>query len=223
MARADSEESFCDPGQRHHQPDSVLLSQHARRRALLSLRRGDRSLHRRYQVNQSRLQVGQHSSQWPGADARAPYYLPMNRRITSGEAGSALIVVLSIIVTLTVTAAIAMEYTTTVRHHVQRSEALQSAVSVGDGALEHAFSVTGAKSVAATRMPRCITVLSRTFRFPPRLSFPVLRASRPNGRQPTSAGGSRRQFQTSKFSRSIRNCDWCPAVLRSFLRLANPP
>lgn len=64
----------------------------------------------------------------------------MNRRTNSRQAGSALIVVLSIIVTLTVTVAVAMEYTTTVRHHVQRSEALQSAIAIGDGALEHAFS-----------------------------------------------------------------------------------
>ncbi len=64
----------------------------------------------------------------------------MNRTITSQEEGSALIVVLSVIVTLTVTVALAMEYTATVRHHVQRSDSLQTAISIGDGALEHAFS-----------------------------------------------------------------------------------
>lgn len=54
--------------------------------------------------------------------------------------GSALIVVLSVIATLVVTISVAMEYTTTVRHHVQRSEALQGAITVGDATLEHAFS-----------------------------------------------------------------------------------
>ena len=56
------------------------------------------------------------------------------------QAGSALVVVLSVIATLTVTVAVSMEYTTTVRRHVQRSEALQAAITVGDGVLEHAFS-----------------------------------------------------------------------------------
>lgn len=55
-------------------------------------------------------------------------------------AGSSLIVVLSVIATLSVTIALSMEYTTVVRHHVQRSEALHAATTVGDGVLEHAFS-----------------------------------------------------------------------------------
>ena len=55
-------------------------------------------------------------------------------------AGSALIVVLSVIATLSVTVAVSMEYTTVVRRHVQRSEALQAATTIGDGVLEHAFS-----------------------------------------------------------------------------------
>lgn len=58
----------------------------------------------------------------------------------SHSSGSALIVVLSVIATLSVALAISMEYTTVVRHHVQRSEALQAATTIGDGVLEHAFS-----------------------------------------------------------------------------------
>ncbi|HEY2801482.1 MAG TPA: hypothetical protein VGI85_12860 [Chthoniobacterales bacterium] len=50
-----------------------------------------------------------------------------------------MIVVLSVIATLTVGVAVAMEYTTTVRHQVQRSEALDSAITIGDGALEQSF------------------------------------------------------------------------------------
>jgi hypothetical protein len=64
----------------------------------------------------------------------------MKTQSRSSETGSALIVVLSVVATLTVTVAVAMEYTTSVRHNVQRSEALQTALSVGDGVLEHAFS-----------------------------------------------------------------------------------
>ncbi|MGH8092243.1 MAG: hypothetical protein ACREIF_02050 [Chthoniobacterales bacterium] len=56
------------------------------------------------------------------------------------ETGSALIVVLSVIATLAVAVVVSMEYTTTVRHNVQRSDVLQTAISVGDGVLEHSFS-----------------------------------------------------------------------------------
>lgn len=64
----------------------------------------------------------------------------MKAEFKSSEAGSALIVVLSVVATLTVTMAVAMEYTTSVRHNVQRSEVLQKALAVGDGVLEHSFS-----------------------------------------------------------------------------------
>ena len=64
----------------------------------------------------------------------------MKLQPTAPKSGTALIVVLSVIATLVVAAAVAMEYTTTVRHHVQRSEALQSAITIGDGVVDHAFS-----------------------------------------------------------------------------------
>jgi hypothetical protein len=57
----------------------------------------------------------------------------------STEAGSAIVVVLSITATVAVIVAVAMEYTSTIRRYVQRSQALQSAVAIGDGALESAF------------------------------------------------------------------------------------
>ena len=56
------------------------------------------------------------------------------------QQGSAILVVLSVTVTLAMIVAVAMEYTATIRRNVQRSEALQSAISIGDGALENAFS-----------------------------------------------------------------------------------
>ena len=64
----------------------------------------------------------------------------MNPPIKTCESGSALIVVLSVIATLTVAAAVSMEYTTSVRHNVQRTEALQSAITIGDGVLDHSYS-----------------------------------------------------------------------------------
>ena len=64
----------------------------------------------------------------------------MNPPIKPRESGSALIVVLSVIATLTVAAAVSMEYTTSVRHNVQRTEALQSAITIGDGVLDHSYS-----------------------------------------------------------------------------------
>jgi len=63
----------------------------------------------------------------------------MNLAQRSSKQGSALIVVLSVIVTLSVTVVVAMEYTAMVRHQVQRSEGLQSAIGIGDGVLDHAF------------------------------------------------------------------------------------
>lgn len=63
----------------------------------------------------------------------------MKLRVTHGRTGSAIVVVLSVTVTVAVIIAVAMEYTSSIRRHVQRGEALQSAISIADGALESAF------------------------------------------------------------------------------------
>ena len=63
----------------------------------------------------------------------------MKFRAIRKQAGSAILVVLSVTVTVAVIIAVAMEYTSTIRRHVQRGEALQSAISIADGALESAF------------------------------------------------------------------------------------
>ncbi len=63
----------------------------------------------------------------------------MKTQPASSESGSAIIVVLSITVTVAIIVAVAMEYTASIRRYVQRSQALQSAVAIGDGALESAF------------------------------------------------------------------------------------
>ena len=63
----------------------------------------------------------------------------MKTHVIPQETGSALIVVLSVIATLAVTVLISMEYTTGVRHQVQRTEALQTDINIADGVLDHAF------------------------------------------------------------------------------------
>jgi len=64
----------------------------------------------------------------------------MKTQLNSKNSGSAIVVVLSITVTVAIIVAVSMEYTATIRRYVQRSQALQSAVAIGDGALESAFS-----------------------------------------------------------------------------------
>ncbi len=55
------------------------------------------------------------------------------------QTASAIIVVMAVTVTTAVIIAVSLEYTATIRRFVQRSEARQSAIAVGDGALEQAF------------------------------------------------------------------------------------
>ncbi len=64
----------------------------------------------------------------------------MKTQVTLSSRGTALIVVLSVIATLAVTALVAMEYTTGLRHQVQRTDGLQNAITIGDGVLDYAFS-----------------------------------------------------------------------------------
>ena len=55
------------------------------------------------------------------------------------QSASSLVVVISILATLMVVAAVAAEYTYTVQRHVQRSNTLQNAVAVGDSCIELLF------------------------------------------------------------------------------------
>ena len=52
---------------------------------------------------------------------------------------TALVVVMSVIATLGVMVAVSMEYTAIIRRHVQRSDALQSAITIADSSLEKSF------------------------------------------------------------------------------------
>ena len=55
------------------------------------------------------------------------------------QSGSSLVVVMSVLATLMVVVAVAAEYTYTVNRHVQRSNALENAVAVGDSCIELLF------------------------------------------------------------------------------------
>lgn len=77
----------------------------------------------------------------------------MKLRQISRHSGSAIVVVLSVTVTVAVIIAVAMEYTSTIRRFVQRGQALQSAIAVGDGALESAFCYWRGICRASTDMP----------------------------------------------------------------------
>jgi hypothetical protein len=56
------------------------------------------------------------------------------------EAGNAIILVMSILAVLVVIIAVSAEYTTTINRHVQRTNNLQAAVAIADGAIENQFS-----------------------------------------------------------------------------------
>ena len=64
----------------------------------------------------------------------------MKTQAANSKAGSALIVVLSVVATLAVGVVVALDYTSTVRRHVKRTDVFQTAITVGDGVMEHEFS-----------------------------------------------------------------------------------
>ena len=63
----------------------------------------------------------------------------MKQTIRKQEAGTAIVLVISVLATLVVIVGIAAEYTTNVGRNVQRSVTLKSAVAVADGCLENSF------------------------------------------------------------------------------------
>ncbi len=62
----------------------------------------------------------------------------MKQGLTKND-GSALVIVMSVLATLLVTVAIAIEYTTAVHRNVQRTRWLENAMTVGDGTMEILF------------------------------------------------------------------------------------
>ena len=63
----------------------------------------------------------------------------MKQRIRKQEAGTAIILVISILATLMVIVGVAAEYTMSISRNVQRSTTLENAVAVADGCLENNF------------------------------------------------------------------------------------
>lgn len=63
----------------------------------------------------------------------------MNLTYRKAESGNAIILVVSIMAVLVAIVAVSVEYTTTINRHVQRANALQSAIAIGDGVLESQF------------------------------------------------------------------------------------
>jgi hypothetical protein len=63
----------------------------------------------------------------------------MKRSLRQIESGTAIIVVMSILATLLVLVGVSFEYTQTLNRHVQRSDTLENAVAIGDGAIDLMF------------------------------------------------------------------------------------
>ena len=75
-----------------------------------------------------------------GPNARAINGLPMKTQLNSKNSGSAIVVVLSIPVTVAIIVAISMEYTATIRRYVDsRSQTLRSAVAISETARRKAL------------------------------------------------------------------------------------
>ena len=76
----------------------------------------------------------------------------MKTQLNAKNSGSAIVVVLSITVTVAAIVAVSMEYTATIRRYVQRSQALQSAVAIGGTAPWKTLSLTGEEFAAQARI-----------------------------------------------------------------------
>ena len=63
----------------------------------------------------------------------------MKQRMRKQEAGTAIVLVISILATLLVIVGVAAEYTSSISRNVQRSTTLEKAVAVADGCLENNF------------------------------------------------------------------------------------
>jgi hypothetical protein len=63
----------------------------------------------------------------------------MKRSINRIESGTAIVVVMAILATLLVLVGVSFEYTTTINHHVARSDSMENATSIADGTLDMMF------------------------------------------------------------------------------------
>ncbi len=100
--------------------------------------------------------------------------------------GSALIVVMSVLATLLVTVAIAIEYTTAIHKNVQRTRWLNNATTVGDGAMELLFGYWREVCRGNTNVPLptssfAAVPLPASTQFPDVLNFSATRVPDPAG------------------------------------------
>ena len=100
--------------------------------------------------------------------------------------GSALVVVMSVMATLLVTVAIAIEYTTAIHKNVQRSRWLNNATTVGDGSMELLFGYWREVCRGNTNVPMPTTAfaavpLPTSTQFPDVFNFSATRATDSTG------------------------------------------
>jgi hypothetical protein len=96
--------------------------------------------------------------------------------------GSALVVVMSVLATLLVTVAIAIEYTTSVHRNVQRSRWLNNATTIGDGSMDLLFGYWREVCRGNTNVPMPTSAfasvpLPTSTQFPDVLNFSATRAA----------------------------------------------
>ncbi len=101
----------------------------------------------------------------------------MKSTFTHRQAGSSLIVVISILATLMVIVGVAAEYTYTIQRHVQRSNTMQSAVALADSCIEILFAHwrTTCSSPANAGSPLATSAFSSIpTPAPPQLNLPTV-------------------------------------------------
>src|SRR4029077_7880522 len=119
--------------------DTIQCTDHSSRRPLHPLCRRDRSLYVRHSIQQSRLQIRKHPAQRPSSLQNAANHLSMRTKFNYKQSGSTLAVVISTLAILMAIVACAVYYTTTVNRNTQRTTTLQTALAVGDSAIEVLF------------------------------------------------------------------------------------
>jgi hypothetical protein len=109
----------------------------------------------------------------------------MRKKQSNAEA-SALIVVMSVLATLLVTVAIAIEYTTAIHRNVQRSRWLSNATTIGDGTMDILFGYWREVCRGNTNVPMPTSAfaaipLPTTTQFPDTNNFSATRSTDPTG------------------------------------------
>lgn len=97
----------------------------------------------------------------------------MKLKETEPEAATAIVLVMSVLATLLVIAAVAAEYTTNISRNVQRTNTLESAIAIADGCLEYNYSLWRQACRSLPGNPKPTTNQLSTLALPTQLIFPV--------------------------------------------------